>query len=382
MKRTGQIILALGFFLMAQAAQADWTATKRLTWNSGGSWAAAIGAYPPANVYVVWIDSTPGNSEIFFKRSTDSGSSWAPSQRLTWTPGNSSPASIAVNAYGYIYVVWYDDTPGNDEIYFKKSTDGGSSWSANQRLTWSSEDSINPEIAADSFGHLHVVWYESLMLPEVYYKKSTNAGSSWLTSKRLTWTAETSSHPRIGVESSGNLHVIWKEEVTGNEEIYYKKSTDNGETWTTSKRLTWTPGDSWYPSMAVTSSGDIHVAWDDDTPGNREIYYKKSTAGGDTWTTNKRITWTSGASLYSGIAVDSSGYLHLVWYEDVSGNDEIFHSQSTDGGASWSPGQRLTWNSGTSTFPVVSVDGSDNLHVIWSDNTPGNVEVYYKKYIK
>jgi hypothetical protein len=70
----------------------------------------------------------------------------------------------------------------------------------------------------------------------------------------------------------------------------------------------------------------------------------------------------------------------VVWYEDVSGNKEIYYSQSTDGGVSWSPGQRLTWNSGSSTFPAISANTSGNVHVVWSDYTPGNVEVYYKKY--
>jgi hypothetical protein len=132
--------------------------------------------------------------------------------------------------------------------------------------------------------------------------------------------------------------------------------------------------------MTVTSSGDIHVVWDDDTPGNKEIYYRKSTDGGDTWTASKRITWTPGASLSAAIAIDPTGYLHVVWYEDVSGNKEIYYSQSTDGGVSWSPGQRLTWNSGSSTFPAISANTSGNVHVVWSDYTPGNVEVYYKKY--
>jgi hypothetical protein len=80
MKRTGQIILALGFFLMAQAAQADWTATKRLTWNSGSSWASAIGAYPPGYLYVVFNDDAAGNSNLYLKKSTDNGATWTPSK--------------------------------------------------------------------------------------------------------------------------------------------------------------------------------------------------------------------------------------------------------------------------------------------------------------
>ena len=383
MKRTGQIISALALLLFAQAAQADWTATKRLTWNSGSSWASAIGAYPPGYLYVVYNDDAAGNSNLYLKKSTDNGATWTPSKRLTWMSGDAYMAAMAINGYGYLYLVWYDDTPGNDDLYFKKSTDGGASWSASQRLTWTAGASRRPQIAADSFGHLHVVWNEETAGGwEICYKKSTDGGDSWLANKRITWTGGASAYPRIAADSSGYLHVIWKEELAANAEIFTKKSTDNGDTWTTNKRLTWNAGDSWSPAMAMSSSGDIHVVWDDDTPDNREIYYKKSTDGGDAWTANTRASSTSGASSYAAIAVDSSGHLHVVWMDDTPGNWEIYHCQSTNGGASWSPGRRLTWNSGQSSFAALAVDTLDNLHAVWSDATPGNFEVYYKKYVK
>ncbi len=47
-----------------------------------------------------------------------------------------------------------------------------------------------------------------------------------------------------------------------------------GATWTT-QRLTWNSGNSYKPTIAVDSSNHIHVVWHDDTPGNREIFYKK-----------------------------------------------------------------------------------------------------------
>jgi hypothetical protein len=62
----------------------------------------------------------------------------------------------------------------------------------------------------------------------------------------------------------------------------------------TSKRLTSTTGSSASPAIAVDSSGRIHLAWQDNTPGNYEIYYKKSTDGGLNWTTSQRLTFTSG----------------------------------------------------------------------------------------
>ncbi len=68
-----------------------------------------------------------------------------------------------------------------------------------------------------------------------------------------------------------------------------------GDTWTTNKRLTNNAGASFYPAIAVDGS-NIYVVWEDDTPGNPEIYFKKSDDGGATWTTNKRLTNNAGDS--------------------------------------------------------------------------------------
>jgi hypothetical protein len=31
---------------------------------------------------------------------------------------------------------------------------------------------------------------------------------------------------------------------------------------------------------------------------------------------------------------------------------------------------------------MIAVDPSANLHVVWSDHTPGNFEIYYRKFVK
>jgi hypothetical protein len=45
--------------------------------------------------------------------------------------------------------------------------------------------------------------------------------------------------------------------------------------WGAVKRLTWTSGRSQYPAVATDSGKTAHVVWQDQTPGNWEIYYRK-----------------------------------------------------------------------------------------------------------
>jgi hypothetical protein len=273
-----------------------------------------------------------------------------------------------------------DDSSGNREIYYKTSTNGGTTWTAADRLTWNSGVSWDPALAADSSGDLHLVWWDDTVdNREIYYKKSTDSGATWTPGKRLTWTEGTSQSPFIVVDSSGHLHVAWEDYTPGNSEIYYKKSTNGGATWTASQRLTWSGGYCRSPVIGIDSSDLLHLVWDIDLGADEEIYYKKSLNGGSTWTASQRLTWTVGDSYGAKLAVDSSNALHVVWSDETHGAAEIYYKKSTNGGAAWTTSQRLTWTTGTSNAPSLAVDSIGTVHIVWWDTTPGNGEIYYKK---
>jgi len=385
MKRMLPVMLILGFSLFVGAAnsQAQWTPIKRLTWNNGTSYFPTIAADSSGNVHVVWSDDTPGNYEIFYGKSTDGGSTWMTTQRITWNNGDSLAPAIAVDSSGNPHVVWYDKTPGNYEIYYRKSTNGGSSWMTTQRISWNIGSTQYPAVAVDSSGSVHVVWYDDMPgNREIYYRKSTNGGSSWVTTQRITWNNGHSLSPDIAVDPSGNPHAVWHDSTPGNYEIFYRKSANGGSTWMTIQRISWNNAYSLCPAIAVDSSGNVHVVWYDSTPGNFTVYFRKSPNWGSTWMTTQRITWDNAFSGYPDIAVDSSGNVHMVWYGDKPGNYEIYYRKSTNGGSTWMASQRITWKDGTSALPDIAVDSSGNVHVVWDDDTTGNREIYYLKCVK
>ena len=144
--------------------------------------------------------------------------------------------------------------------------------------------------------------------------------------------------------------------------------------------MTWNSGDSWWPSIAIDSNNHIHLAWNDNSLGNDEIYYKKSTDGGATWAT-KRLTYSSESSYVPFIVLDSNNHLHVAWMDFTPGNGEIFYKRSTDGGANWTT-KRLTSNSGDSYAPAIAIESGNHIHVVWHDRSPGNYEIYHRKGIQ
>jgi hypothetical protein len=192
----------------------------------------------------------------------------------------------------------------------------------------------------------------------------------------VNWTKYSSSEPAIASHWSGWLCVFWTEITLAGGEIYYKTGTIGGPNWSASKKVS---GNSSSPAVGVDFSGNLHLAWSYYfSPGNNEVYYRRSTDGGASWAPSQRLSWTSGSSDYPAIAIFSSGNPVVIWDDETPGKEEIYWKGSWDGGASWGTTQRLTWNAGYSMGPAVAVDAG-NIHLVWMDNSPGNFEVFYKR---
>jgi BNR repeat-like domain len=356
-------------------------ADRRMSWTPGKSTNAAIAVEPSGKLHLVWEDDTPGNHEIYYKKSSDGGATWTANKRLTFNSGFSAGPTIIADPSGKLHLFWSDDTPGNSEIYCKRSTDGGATWTASQRLTFTTAMSMGPALLIDASLNLHLFYKDQTSGRfEFYYKKSTDGGVTWTTGKKITSASNCMLGMAIGIDSSGGLYLAWSDNPTGNYEVYYQKSTDGGSTWTASKRLSWNSGYSQCPLLAIDASDGLHIVWTDDIAGNNEIYYRKSTNKGGTWTATKRLTWNSGSSQVTDLAVDSSSRLHVIWMDDLPGNYEIYYRRSVDVGTTWTASQRLTWTLGFSGYASLGVDASGTIHVVWEDDSPGNSEIYYLKF--
>ena len=105
------------------------------------------------------------------------------------------------------------------------------------------------------------------------------------------------------------------------------------------------------------------------------------TLSSQTWSETKRLTWMAGGSFSPSIASDSNNDVCVVWTDYETGNAEIYFKKSANGGTSWTH-KRHTWNSGQSGWPAMAINASNNFQIIYSDDSPGNVELYHKKGIQ
>ncbi|NIR02463.1 MAG: hypothetical protein GTN78_20065, partial [Gemmatimonadales bacterium] len=75
--------------------------------------------------------------------------------------------------------------------------------------------------------------------------------------------AETDTANNLAVDPSGNIHLTWMEDSTGNYEIHYRRKVGPTGPWEAAVQLTDDPGFSSAPSIAADSQGNLHLAWHD-----------------------------------------------------------------------------------------------------------------------
>jgi len=304
---------------------ATWGVDTRLTNEPADQYHPAVAA-ADTMVHVVWWDERNGlNSEIYYKRSTDGGATWGEDTRLTDDAAKSHYPSIAV-AHDTVHVVWWDERTGWD-IWYKRSTDAGATWSEDVPLTATPGLSMWPSVAA-SEGSVHVVWFDDRDgNQEIYYKRSTDGGATWGEDTRLT-TADFYSEYPVVAASGQFVYAAWSDNRDGNYEAYIKRSTDGGATWEADVRMT--NADRGSTAMSLAANGSrVHLFWAD----NREwywpeIFHRCSDDNGLTWNTEERLTFDDQLSdRPTGCAWDST--VAVLWEDGRGGVWDIWFKRDT-----------------------------------------------------
>ncbi|MGD1837380.1 MAG: sialidase family protein [Nitrososphaeraceae archaeon] len=321
------------------------------------------------NVYVVWRDDTPGNFETFISISTDNGITFSQPNNISNNDFDTFSPQIAVKGDN-VYVVWDDEESGFD-IFFSFSTDNGINFNQPDNISNSGFEAADPQIAAKG-DNVYIVWDDENG-DLIKFSFSTDNGQTFSPPNDLSTDENTSQSPQIALHRD-HIYVVWQDFAPGNGEIFFSFSTDNGQSFSQPDNISNTDGISSSP-MIGTKGDNVYVVWRDTTPGNQDIFFSFSTDNGITFSEPDNISNTDGDSTLPRIA--TSGYnVYIVWEDETPGNNDIFFSFSTNNGQSFSQPDNISNNDGASDDPMISAKG-DNVYVVWRDNTPSNFETFF-----
>jgi len=262
-------------------------------------------------------------------------------ERIALTSGHSVLPDMALDGNNNPYIVWYDNTSGNYEIYFSRF---------DPQLGWSDMDG-NP-------GYVNI--------------------SNTATSSRTC---------RILINSNNEPIVIWTEDLGGGGGAIYLVKWTTGVGWTDMAGNLWQHDifangyvDAYSQSFQLDSSGYPNLAWVD-TSNN--LYF--SHWDGSQWA---KMDGTAGQDLIDhspslilkvNLSLNSGNQPYLNWFSIV---DEIFFIRWTPGSglcgnpvgcwtnmAADTVGRENVSNTGgaVTTGSYMAIDSADNPYFIWAD---------------
>jgi hypothetical protein len=332
---------------------ATWS-SPRIIYPGGettGQWDAQIVVDPidGTTVYAAWLQN--GKSDIVVAKSTDYGATWSVVTADSTNAGTDKPILVVRGtdvyvAYNHAQTVWgtYSHDAGATFASVKINQNGKLGWSLAGGGT------------VDPAGNVYFSWagYEqnggAKGNVNLYISKSADGGLTWTTklleiSKAPPDCSDLScgwaflgAQATMTSDSAGTLYALWNSGAVdrGPERIYFAKSNDAGNTWSSKIEVSAAPPGTHhaFPAIAANGNGDVRIAWMDARAANGDlarwnVYYRTSPNGGSTWSNEVDLsTYVSGYRTYIfnegfrfpfgdyfEIDIDEQGTSHLVFGE-------------------------------------------------------------------
>jgi hypothetical protein len=171
------------------------------------------------------------------------------------------------------------------------------------------------------------------------------------------WTVETVDDSRfftsmssrsLALDDNGNPHIAY-----GEDRLYY--AYFDGSSWNYE-----TPDPSsnvgYYASIALDSSGKVHISYYDAT--NKDLRYASNTSG--SWMTDT-LDNIGDVGAYASIAIDSSDKVHISYYDRTNGDLRYV----TNASGSWVT-ETLDSDDDVGSYTSIAIDSSDKVHISYS----------------
>jgi subtilisin-like proprotein convertase family protein len=338
-----------------------WTSSAALPLGSTCCDPAVDWSSDGTKAYTATLGGCGSLCNVWVYRSGDGGATW--NDLETVTPGDPRRELTAANTSDkeYIHVDKFGTSPRRDNVYlcwhdnntlkFSRSTDFGNTWSA--ALTMSSgttQSGIGCDLVTDKNGNVYYVW-PATNGKTILSRKSTDGGASFAAAVTVANTQDGYDFAIPAMEtrrafmyasadadlSSGpfanRVYVAWTDTTApesttaaNNHARIQVAFSDNGTTWTVRtphETADANTVDRFHPWVGVSPDGTVHVMYYDTRQNaartSVDMYYSKSTDGGNTWSAPVRATSATSPHIedtfqwgdYNGLDADATGAIGI-----------------------------------------------------------------------
>jgi hypothetical protein len=338
---------------------------------------------------ITWTDKRDGaDNDIYAQRIDQNGNSlWEENGVLICGAINTQtfPAIVGDGKGGAI-ITWQDmRNDGLGDIYAQKLNSSGElQWTTDgvEISTQTSYQSV-PKITSDKAGGAVIAWKDQRTGDyNLYARRISSEGSAlWtLDGTPICQAVNYQEYHEIISDNTGGAIIAWEDSRTGTEDIYCQRINGTGFVkWATNGiPLCDAPGEQYDIDMVEDGTGGSYIAWDDHRSDN-SIYTQHITAEGSILLgTNGKEIYSTSANLYApSIVKDGNNGLILIWYDMRNGDDYDLFAQRID-----SSGNKLWNTNGITICEAVGKQSSQRIIktsekgflITWDDEREGSSE--------
>lgn len=325
--------------------------------------------------YAVWISNlNPKNSEVLFKKVDNNSMSFSATTNISNTTGISNLVKLS-STEDNVYIIWEDKQADKWQLLFSKSDNKGIKFGTGTNL---SNDTGNVHLhdLSSAGNNVFVLWAANENISssnkEIYFRKSNDNGDSFSGVLNLSNDNDDSLDPHMVINQNGSIiYIVWTKCDTKHDDptcsIAFAQSLDQGDTFTTSK---------------IINTGKFLPQRSNSTSLSDTVFSSNSNMIPlhllNNLTVNERIS-----SINPIVFTTLEGnQVYVLWEQSTfgKGDSELFLTSSNDYGNSFNSTINISNSSGTSRLAHGHILGEE-LYVTWADtlNQSGTFDIMLRK---
>jgi hypothetical protein len=337
-------------------------------------------------IHLVFDDDTNNvrGSDVYYSKSTDGGSTYSTPARVSPTAPLGFNSTLALDSAGGIYAAWTGTRPGQSglAVFLSKSTDQGNTFSAPVPMSSGSQSADLANIGVDKNGNVLATYLEvSTNNLRLFAARSSNRGASFSSPVQISQPSEILSviGGPIAFDSTGAAYVVYSDLAAAVPTINLAIATD-GQRFSTPKVVSDPSIAAFAASLAVDRTDNLYIAFYNRQSTfpffSREVMLIRSSDKGSSFRPQINASNNFGESTIPFLILGKRDEVNLVWQDTEDDQQgDAFLARSTDGGIVFTEPVDLSANPGVSSFATGTADTDGNIVVAWTDDSTANTEV-------
>lgn len=301
--------------------------------------------------------------------------------------GADARPQIVVDASNNVFMAYtfFKDSNWNAQINIVRSVDGGKTFTSPQSLVKDGSSQRFPSVAIRPDNSIFIAWVDKRIVADakksgqqrlggsIAYAFSNNAGNSFATESIANESSCECCRIGASLDPKGGVGIVYRAIFPGG----IRDQATQLITPTSTGKIQRVSRDDWKtdacphhgPSIAISSSGKMHVAWFTQGSARSGVFYASSVNQGETYSKPQRVgAENANVSRPYLLALDQTVW--LAWKEFDGVQTSIYLKESQDDGESWSAPKVIAITGGYSDHPLLISQGRE-AYLSWLTREDG-----------